>query len=71
MFRLSSVDSHQKHNAEMINRKKAGWLIHEEEISQPKFIKLLTKLLSSKKLLETNFKNCKKVSKPRCIKKII
>ena len=27
-----SVDNHQKYNAEMINRKKAGWLILEEEI---------------------------------------
>ena len=52
----NSIDSHQKHNAEMINRKKAGWLIHEEEVfSQPKFIKLLTELLASKKFTYASF----------------
>ena len=65
-----SIDSHQKHNAEMINRKKAGWLILEEEVSQPKFIKLLTKLLSSKKLLMQVSKNCKKISNPNASKKL-
>ena len=65
-----SIDNHQKHNAEMINRKKAGWLIHEEEVSQPKFIKLLTKLLSSKKLLMQVSKNCKKIGNPDASKKL-
>ena len=66
----SSVDNHQKHNAEMVNRKKVGWLILEEEINQPKFIKLLTKLLSSKKLLKQISLNCKKVSNPNASKKL-
>ena len=37
----NSADNHQNYNAEMIKKNKAGWLILEEEISQPKFNKLI------------------------------
>lgn len=60
----NSIDNHQKHNAEMIKSNNAGWMILEDEISEPKFLELLTKLLSSGKLLEKISYNCKKISKP-------
>ena len=60
----NSIDNHQKHNAEMMLKNKAGWLILEDEIKEQKFLKLLTKLLSSGKLLEKISSNCKKISNP-------
>ena len=41
-----------------------------KKINQPKFNKLLTKLLSSKKLLMQISKNCKKISNPYASKNL-
>ena len=65
-----SIDNHQKHNAEMIEKHKAGWLIDEEHINGGKFLKLLTKLLSSKRLLEEISSNCKKIANPHASKNL-
>ena len=59
----NSIDNHQKHNAEMIKKNKAGWVIQENEINEPKFLNLLIKLLSSANLLTQISYNCKKISK--------
>ncbi len=66
----NSADNHQNYNADMIKKKKAGWIILEDEVSKPKFLKLLKKLLSSRKLLEQISYNCKKVAKPYASKNL-
>ena len=54
----------------MIRSHKAGWLIEEDHISSGKFLKLLTKLLLSKGLLEKISANCKKISNPHASKNL-
>ena len=61
----NSVGAHQFFNAQMIKNNKAGWLIKENEIIKPKFISLLSSLLSSNEPLEEASKNCKKIAKPQ------
>ncbi len=66
----NSIDDHQKHNAEMIKKNKAGWVIQENEINEPKFFNLLIKLLSSGNILAQISFNCKKISNPYASKNL-
>ena len=60
----NSIDNHQRHNANMVEKNNAGWVLLEGEIIQSKFLKLLTKLFSSYKILERVSQNCKNIAKP-------
>jgi UDP-N-acetylglucosamine:LPS N-acetylglucosamine transferase len=54
----------------MVKSNNAGWMVLEDQISEPKFLELLIKLLSSGKLLEKISYNCKKISKPYASKNL-
>ena len=66
----NSADNHQNYNADMIKKNKAGWMMLEDEVSGPQFLKLLKKLVSSGKLLEKISINCKKISNPYASKNL-